>query len=137
LKVALPYWQKRISPVLDTSSNFLIVDIRKSNQVSSLKVNLVGKSPYDKALLLKEQGVSLLLCGAISDNCRCVFVSNGIEVVSWLKGDIDYIIGAYINGSLNEPGLLMPGRQSCRRRRIKKRGNNFRNEKDKNKRRKT
>ena len=137
MKVALPYWHKRISPVLDSSNNFLIVDIEDSNQMGELRVNLDGKSTFDKVRVLKDQGVVLILCGAISEHCRCTFVSNGIEVIPWLKGDISYVIGAFIKGRLNEPGLLMPGCRGCRRWRIKKRGNNLRNETHKNKRRKT
>ena len=116
MKVALPYWQDRISPVLDTAENFLLADIGTGVQVGSERINLSGKSYSEKARFLKDRGVRSLLCGAVSEYCRAMFLSGGIEVVPWLRGRIDCVIDAYINSGLNDTNFTMPGCCGQRRR---------------------
>jgi predicted Fe-Mo cluster-binding NifX family protein len=117
LKVALPYWQERISPVLDTADNFLIANIGSDDQIESERINLSGKSYSERVQFLKKQGVTLLLCGAVSEYCHGVFVSNGIEVIPWLRGNVDCVIEGFIKSSLHEPTFIMPGYRGRRRRR--------------------
>lgn len=117
MKVALPYWQNRISPVLDTADNFLITDIGTDNRIESERINLTGKSYSERVQFLKKQGVTLLLCGAVSEYCHGVFVSNGIEVIPWLRGSVDCVIEGFIKSSLHEPTFMMPGYHGCHRRR--------------------
>ncbi len=117
MKVALPYWQERISPVLDTAENFLITDIGTDNQTESERINLAGKSYSERAQFLKKQGVSLLLCGAASEHCHGIFVSNGIKVIPWLRGSVDCVIEGFIKSNLHEPTFMMPGYRGCRGRR--------------------
>jgi predicted Fe-Mo cluster-binding NifX family protein len=117
LKVALPYWQDRISPVLDTADNFIIADIRSDNRIESERINLAGKSYSERVQFLKNQGVTLLLCGAVSEYCQEVFISKGIEVIPWLRGSVDCIMEGFLKSNLNEPTFNMPGYRGCRRRR--------------------
>jgi predicted Fe-Mo cluster-binding NifX family protein len=118
----LPYWQDRVSPVLDTADNFLIADIRAADRIERERINLAGKSYAEKARVLRERGVNVLLCGAISDYCRGIFVFGGIEVIAWLRGTIDRLIEAYVSGGLNEATFVMPGCCGRRRRRRRRKG---------------
>ena len=53
---------------------------------------------------------------AVSEYCRAMFLSGGIEVVPWLRGRIDCVIDAYINSGLNDTNFTMPGCCGQRRR---------------------
>ena len=128
MKVALPFWQDRISPVLDTADNFLIADIRHDNRIESERINLAGKSYSERVQFLKKQGVALLICGAVSEYCHGIFVSNGIEVIPWLRGRVDCVLEGFIKSSLHEPTFIMPGYRGCRRRRKGGKGRRRNNE---------
>jgi predicted Fe-Mo cluster-binding NifX family protein len=117
LKVALPYWQDRISPVLDTADNFLLADVEGGISARRERINLSGKSYSEKAEFLKKRGVNLLLCGAVSEYCQNVFFSGGIEVIPWLRGKVDCVIEALINKNLSEATFRMPGHCGQRHRR--------------------
>lgn len=116
MRVALPYWQDRISPVLDTADNFLLADVEGGNRIESERINLSGKSYSEKAEFLKKRGVKLLLCGAVSEYCQGIFFAGGIEVFPWLRGKVDCVIEAYINRNLGEATFRMPGHCGQRRR---------------------
>lgn len=117
MRVALPYWQDRISPVLDTADNFLLADVEAGIRMESERINLSGRSYPEKAEFLKKRGVNILLCGAVSEYCRGIFFSYGIEVVPWLRGKVDCVIEAFINKNLSEATFRMPGHCGQRHRR--------------------
>jgi predicted Fe-Mo cluster-binding NifX family protein len=117
LKVALPYWQDRISPVLDTADNFLIVDVEADRHKEGERINLSGKSYSERARYLKKHGVKLLLCGAASEYCQELYVSGGIDIIPWLRGRCDSLIEAFRSSSLQDRMFIMPGHDGCRRRR--------------------
>ena len=117
MKVALPYWQDRISPVLDTADNFLLADVEGGIPGRSERINLSGRSYSEKAEFLKRRGVNLLLCGAVSEYCQGIFFSNGIEVIPWLRGKVDCVIEAFIKRNLSEATFRMPGHCGQRHRR--------------------
>ena len=123
MKVALAYWENRISPVLDTSENFLVVDIQDGRRIKNSNINLGDRSLLDRIEYLKKHDVNVLLCGAISDYCHNLILARGIKVIPWLAGDVDGILEVYIRSNSFEPRFLMPGcKGHGRKRRRRKRG---------------
>ncbi|MCD6163266.1 MAG: hypothetical protein J7K40_12775 [candidate division Zixibacteria bacterium] len=123
MKVVVPYWRQRVSPVLDTAENFLITDIRDSQIAKQSSINLSGRSLVEKIDYLKDQNTTIILCGALSEYCNNMISTKGIKVFPWLCGNINNIIEAFINDGLNEPNLMMPGcRGRFQRRRRHRRG---------------
>lgn len=109
MKVAISHWQNRISPVLDASENFLIVEISDHQPVESNHVSLSNQSPVERVQYLKTSGCTVLLCGAASGWCRQQYFTHGIEVISWLRGNVDRILRAFLDGSLQQDEHIMPG----------------------------
>ena len=113
MKAAIPYWQNRISPVLDTAENFLIVDIRDGRYIKEGTVYLGETPPIERAKTLKAKGVTILICGAVSDYFAAILANNKIEIVPWIRGDIDEILTAAAVDNLGKTEHFMPG---CRNR---------------------
>lgn len=65
---------------------------------------------------LKELGVELLICGALSNSLACLIRGAGITLIPWVSGGTDDIIEAYGNGTLSDPKFMMPGCGGRRRR---------------------
>jgi predicted Fe-Mo cluster-binding NifX family protein len=50
---------------------------------------------------LGELGVQVLLCGAISRPLERMIRASGVKVIPCLRGSIEEIIGAYLNGDID------------------------------------
>lgn len=123
MRVAIPYWENRISPVLDTAENFLFVDIQNGKRIKNTRINLSNKSPSEKVEYCRRHGVNWLLCGAVSDYYYNLISAKGIKIIPWLRGNIDHILEAFVCNSLYEPGFIMPGCKGWgHRKRYRKRG---------------
>lgn len=123
MRVAVPFWHERVSPVLDTAGNFLVVDIRNGSVADALRVNLADSSFSDRIEYLKRSGCSTLLCGAVSENCLRIVAAKGLTVVPWLRGNVEQIINAFVADGLGGIEFTMPGcgRHGRQRRRGRRR----------------
>lgn len=103
--IAITNWNDIISPLYDASCRLVIIkgeDTRK-------EIDIRNMSLMDKANLCAWEGVQVLICGAISSIGKMMLQDKGIEVVSWVRGPINDVLGAYQrNVNLNEH-YAMPG----------------------------
>jgi predicted Fe-Mo cluster-binding NifX family protein len=118
MKVAIPYWQGRVSPVFDVAGNLLLVDVADGQEQTRENVAIQATHPQARASSLSEHGVTVLICGAISQPLEIAISTWGIEVISQTCGDIEQVLAAFLGGQLSQEAFLMPG--CCgRRRRLK------------------
>jgi predicted Fe-Mo cluster-binding NifX family protein len=54
-------------------------------------------------------GVEVLLCGAISRPLERMIRASGVKVIPCLRGSIEEIIRAYLDGGLSDPRFTLPG----------------------------
>lgn len=113
MKIAIPYWQGRVSPVFDTSREILLIEIEKGREVRRIEVDLRHRDPLLRAGYVASLGIEWLICGAISISLEKALVSHNIKVFSYTRGSVKEVIEAFLNGKLADPMYLMPG---CRRR---------------------
>jgi predicted Fe-Mo cluster-binding NifX family protein len=119
MRVAIAVQGDRISPVFDTSSRVLLLDIERKAIVRRTGVALEQQDPRTRVAGLARQGVETLVCGAISRPLAGVAAVFGIRVIPFVAGDVERIITAYINETLPCPELSMPGCGGRRRRRFR------------------
>jgi predicted Fe-Mo cluster-binding NifX family protein len=112
MKLAIPIRDGRISPVFDAAGRFLVVEFDGKEPARRSEYTVMEPGGEARAALLRELGVSLLICGAISNRASRIVERCGIELMPWLVGEIDDVIEAYCMGSLGGEGFIMPG---CRR----------------------
>jgi predicted Fe-Mo cluster-binding NifX family protein len=76
-------------------------------------------TPSAKAFRLTELGVGTLICGAISGTMCNIVEAYGIQVISFVAGDIRDVIQAWLRGDIYDGLFFMPGcgRRDRRRRR--------------------
>ncbi len=109
MRVAIPHWQGRVSPVFDVAGNLLLVDIADGNEQARRNLELTAEPPQIQAKVLSENGISVLICGAISRPLEMMIHSAGIEVISQTCGDVECVLSAFISGQLTGTQFLMPG----------------------------
>jgi predicted Fe-Mo cluster-binding NifX family protein len=115
MKVAIPLWQGRVSPVFDEASRILLVDVSDQRELRRQEESLVLQNPFDWAQLLPKLGVEILICGMISQHQQKALASTGIRIIPHICGSIEEVVSSFLNGRLEDGSLLMPG---CRSHRI-------------------
>jgi len=114
MRVAVAVWKDRISPVFDVSRNILVLDIENGIITCKHEERFASDNSAHKLTKLAELRVQKLICGAISQPLAHMLTSNGIKTLSFIAGDIEEVIAAYLSGNLSNPALSMPG--CCRSR---------------------
>jgi predicted Fe-Mo cluster-binding NifX family protein len=115
MKVAIPHWRGRVSPVFDVAANVLVVDIDHGAERSRREVAFAAEDPRARAARLAETGANVLICGAISWPLETAVAAAGIEVIPQTCGEIEAVLAAFASGRLDQRAFLMPG--CCGRRR--------------------
>lgn len=121
MKLALSVWNGRIAPVFDVSERCLIVDTDALARDGDC-FELPGWSAEEKARVLSEKGVTMLVCGAVSREYEEAFLARGIEMIAFLAGPVEQVLEAWRTGTLIQDAFSMPGCGCPRRRRCRRRG---------------
>lgn len=117
MKIALTVWEEKISPVFDSSSTLMIVEI-DSNQILNKHIEFFDPGqPFLLAKQLKKMGISLLICGAISEFPCKILEMDKLVIVPFIAGETEEILSVMEKGLSIVPRFLMPG---CRQNLCKK-----------------
>ena len=114
MRVAIPVFNGRVSPLFDAAQRILIVDVVDGEEAARTDRSIAGLLPWQRAKLLSENGVSDLICGAISMPMMHMLVANGVRITNNIAGSVDEVLKAHTAGTLPSSEFMMPG---CRWRR--------------------
>ena len=109
MKLAIPIYNSNISNVFDFAHRLLLVDIENGKEANRSEVALESRLLPQRAGQLKNLGVDVLVCGAISRVLANMVTASGIQVLPYVTGSIDDVLQAYLTGQLAKPEFSMPG----------------------------
>lgn len=109
MKVAIPQWQGRVSPVFDASGRLLLVDIEDGREISRVEVKMIHGDPLSRARELAFLEVDTLICGVISSILAAAVISSGVKIIACTCGLIDEVLEAFLDNQLANSKFLMPG----------------------------
>ena len=109
MKIAIPIWNGCVSNVFDFAHQLLVVDAEDKKEISRSQVQLGQQLPQQKVSQLVGLGVDILICGTISRPLFSIITSSNIEVIPFVTGPVDQVLGAYFENRLAEPQFLQPG----------------------------
>jgi len=115
MRIAIPLWQGRVSPVFDEANRILLIDISEKQERYRQEESLTTRNPFERAQVLPKLGVDLLICGMISQTQQTALTSAGIRIIPCICGSMEEVIAAFLDGRLENGALLMPGCR-CRKR---------------------
>jgi predicted Fe-Mo cluster-binding NifX family protein len=113
MKVAIPIFRSRVSPVLDWCTRLLLVRIRTGREETREEIEVGGLDLLERVERLSNAGTDVLICGAIGDFVARLLESKGIRVIPWISGEIEDVIHALASEEFPHDRFLMPG---CRQR---------------------
>ncbi|MFH1746564.1 MAG: hypothetical protein ABIG44_05900 [Planctomycetota bacterium] len=120
MKLAIPTWQGRISPVLDVAQRLLVVEVVTEREISRREVEIIETQLPARFRLIQELGVQVLICGALSKPLEGLLTSAGVQVMPRMCGPTEEILRAFLEARLPSEEFLMPG--CCGRHRRFRRG---------------
>jgi predicted Fe-Mo cluster-binding NifX family protein len=120
MKLAIPVWLGRISPVFDVAGQLLLVELADGREVGREEHPISETTLDERARRLAELGVETLICAGVSQSLEAVLADCGIRVIARVCGDVEEVLAAFQAGSLGEEQFAMPG--CCRRRQWRHRG---------------
>ena len=104
--VAITVHNGRVAPVFDVATTACLLDTAEPDRRSTLP--LPAGLP-ERAHALETAKVTHLVCGAISRPALFFLLAEGIQVASFIAGDLDIVINAVITGDITRPEFAMPG----------------------------
>ena len=118
MRIGISTWDDRISPLFDTSTSLLVVEVAEGREVSR-EVRSLPEAPLpERARELANWGIEVLLCGAISRPLAGMAALYGIQLIPWLSGNVEEVLAAFLGGQFSggvpDQRFAMPG--CCRRR---------------------
>ena len=110
MKIAIPEYGGRVSPVFDTSRRVLVFQANNRDApvpLESLDWSYVPLPARVKRL--RQTGIDVLLCGGISSWLARQIEAEQIRLVPWLAGDVRQVLNAFVTGGLPDRRFAMPG----------------------------
>lgn len=115
MRIGIPVWEDRISPVLDTTSRMLLIGLDSRGEIWRGEIHLGNQGLSQRCSSIEKAGVDILICGAVSKSFSEILLASGINLISGISGYAEEVLRAYQQGTLTHPKFLMPG---CKRRRL-------------------
>ncbi len=116
VKIAVPEWQGRVSPVFDVAARVLLVELSGEVEHDQRQTESLGSTaPHERVRRLVELGVDVLVCGAISWPLQALLAAGNVRVIANICGPVDEVVMAFRQGTLEDGRFAMPG--CCRKRR--------------------
>lgn len=109
MKIAITIWGNRISPVFDSASTLMIVQVEDSIIVSRIFQEFNPKVTTQMLSILKEFKMDALICGAISDIESKPIEQSGVKLISFVTGNTDKVLASLLKKPNRISDFLMPG----------------------------
>lgn len=119
MNLALAAYENRIASLLETANRMVVVNLNDSR---SKRIVAIANQPFPCLVqLLHDNNIAILICGAINGCTFRIIEASGIQVIPWITGNVDDILAAFENNTLES--CLMPGcTRGCRYGRHGRRG---------------
>jgi predicted Fe-Mo cluster-binding NifX family protein len=109
VKVAMPVFDGRISPVFDWAERLVVAELADGREIRREEASLAGETPPGRVERLVSLGAGFLLCGAISEPLLALAEAAGVKVAPWLCGEAEEVLAAFARGELPAERFAMPG----------------------------
>ena len=106
MRVAVPIWDRMISPVLDTAQIMCVYQVEE-NTITESDMFMLPEEVSEKAMYIKSHA-DVLICGALSRLLERELSTQGVKVHPWIMGESYAIASAYAQGKIHEYEYSMP-----------------------------
>ena len=113
MKIAMPVCGNRLSTVFDAADELLMIETvpgvtSEQSRAHWKEDNVIARTAY-----IRESGVQVLICGAMSRSVARMLNVAGIRVIPFIRGTVDEVLEAFCNGTLSGRHFFLPGCTPC------------------------
>jgi predicted Fe-Mo cluster-binding NifX family protein len=109
MKIAIPVWENKVSPVLDTASRLMVVELKAEGPMSRFEIYLDERDLSRRCLRIQDLCVDTLICGAVTRHFSEMLKASGINLIQGISGQPETVLNAYLDGTLALSKHLLPG----------------------------
>lgn len=109
MKIAVSEYKNQVAPAFDFASSVAVFTCENGKIVKNEHLILDDQFIPLRGMKLKNSGIDILICGAISNPSAFILHHHGIEVISGITGNVETIIQEFLGGTINSPQFLLPG----------------------------
>ena len=114
MKIGIPIWEDKISPVLDTASRLLVIETDGKKESSRFETYLDIQDLSHRCFRIQGIGVDILICGAVSRQLLEKLRALGIQIRPGISGHPEDVLQAYLQGNIDDARFIMPGFKRAR-----------------------
>lgn len=107
MKIAIPRMGESVAPCFEYCTTIAIYTVDDSGRVEQVDVPLASREPFDRVRLLRDQGVDTVICGGMQEVYEDLLRASGLQVVSWVSGAVEDLLGTFLKGDLRS-GMELP-----------------------------
>ena len=108
-RIAIPVFKSRISPVFDSCSQVLLVDLENNREIKRAEITFEDLPVLERSRMLIRLGVTKVICAGISQSFNDKLTSAEISSITGIVGEVDEVLSAFMRDGLNDPRFYMPG----------------------------
>jgi predicted Fe-Mo cluster-binding NifX family protein len=108
MKVAIPHHKGEVAPCFEYTAAITIYSVRRNRVFTQADFALQSKEELDRIRLLRDQGVTVLICSGIQAAHEGLLLASGIRVISWISGKVSEVLPLFLKNSL-VTGTTSPG----------------------------
>lgn len=109
IRIAVPIFHKRVSPILDNCTRLLILDLAEGREINRQEILLEKFSIVERFSLIQKMSVNVVICCAVSEEMDRMIQGTDIRLICGIVGDVDKVLDAYQSDGLNDAAFHMPG----------------------------
>ena len=109
MRVLIPIWHGRISPLLDVARRFLLVNLQGDSERERREVRIDETGLALRCKRMAQLNVQVLICGAISRPLEEALASEAVRIIPNTCGAVEQVLEAFRLGTLTDKAFLMPG----------------------------
>lgn len=109
MKVLIPIWRGRVSPLLDVAGRFLLVRLEGGREEARREIRIDEKGLVPRSKRIVQLGTDVLICGALSRPLEESLVSEAVRVIPYTCGAAEQVLRAFRLGQFTDGAFLMPG----------------------------
>lgn len=109
MKIAVPAFGEMIAATFDFAGEIVILDCINGIVINKQRSVFIEEYLPLRAAKLKELGIEVVICGAISNPAIVILQYHTIRVIAGIAGEIDAVTSEFLNGNSTLLRYSLPG----------------------------
>jgi predicted Fe-Mo cluster-binding NifX family protein len=108
MRIGIPIWEDKVSPVLDTALKLQVVEVQNRRVASRTLYHMDEHDLKRRCARIRGLNIDIIICGAVSHPFLRLLMASGIDVIREISGSAEDILETYLKGDLFDSHFIMP-----------------------------